>query len=135
MTVEMRFSTMRRVYHHYEKWEETKAGLWRRPTGEERQALIANCAVFMADTSAFRRAMERAIEEWPISCEANFTTKSINRQAWLGHAACCIAIGCPEEPTRAAWWKLTQMQRDLADEAAAEVIKIWEQRYKEKRVA
>lgn len=115
-----------RIYHHYEKWEETKAGLWRRPCGEERRMWIEQCAVFMANTAQFRDAMRRAIVEWPISCEVNFTTKAINRQAWLGHAACCIAIGCPEEPTRAAWWTLTQKQRDDADAAAAEVIEEWE---------
>lgn len=117
-----------RIYHHYEKWEETKAGMWRRPSGEERNILIAQCKEFMSDTSQFRAAMLRAIEEWPISCEVNFTTKAINRQAWLGHAACCIAIDCPEEPTRAAWWLLTEQQRNDADDAAAEVITIWEAR-------
>lgn len=120
---------MKRVYRHYEEWEETKAGLWRRPTGDERRQWIDLCSVFMADTSQFHAAMLRVIDEWPVSCEVNFTTKTINRQAWLGHAACCVAIGCPEEPTRAAWWKLTQSQRDLADAAAAEVITLWEARH------
>lgn len=73
--------------------------------------------------------MYRAIEEWPNSCEVNLTSRANNRQAWLGHAACCIAIECPEEPTRAAWWTLTQAQRDAGDEAAAEVIREWERRY------
>lgn len=123
---------MKRIYHSYDKLEETKAGLWRRPTGSEREALILECGHFMANTAAFRSAMVRAIHEWPISCEQNFSTKSINRQAWLGHAACCIAIGCPEEPTRAAWWTLTQSQRDAADAAAEEVIKEWETMEREK---
>lgn len=120
---------MKRIYHPYDQWEETAAGLWRRPAGEERRQWIERCAIFMADTSQFRAAMFRAIHEWPISCIVNLTTKSINRQAWLGHAACCIAMGCPEEPTRAAWWRLTQTQRDLADQAAAEAIQEWEKMY------
>jgi predicted phosphoadenosine phosphosulfate sulfurtransferase len=118
-----------RVFKHFEEWEETAAGLWRRPIGIEREHLIARCARFMANTEAFCEAMLRAIEEWPNSCEVSFTNPSLNQQAWLGHAACCIAIGCPEEPTRAAWWTLTQKQRDLADEAAAKVIQIWTVRY------
>ena len=121
-----------RVWRHYSEWEETHAGLWRRVAGMERDELINKCSVFMADTSRFKAGMLRAIDEWPVSCEVNFTTPSLNRQAWLGHAACCIAIGCPEEPTRAAWWTLTQEQRDAGDEAAAETIKEWERRYSER---
>lgn len=121
---------MKRVYHPYNKWEETAAGLWRKQTGRERVLYMERCSAFMAVTALFRAAMFRVIQEWPISCEANFTTKSINRQAWLGHAACCIAIDCPEETTRAAWWTLTQPQRESADMAAAEAITEWERLYK-----
>lgn len=121
-----------RIHHHYEKWEETKAGMWRRPNGLERDEHINRCSGFMANTERFRTAMLRVIVEWPISCEQNLTCMDLNRQAWLGHAACCIAIGCPEEPTRAAWWTLTQEQRDAADAAAAEVIEQWEQQHIER---
>ena len=120
---------LKRVFHRYETWEETKAGLWKRPTGELRGQLIDQCALFMADTTQFHQAMLQVPIQWPISCEVNFTTRSVNRQAWLGHAACCIALNCPEEPTRIAWWRLTQRQRDAADAAAAEVIEAWEENY------
>lgn len=123
---------LKRVYRPFSEWEETYAGMWMRPTGEERAQHIEKCALFMADTDAFRAAMLRAIDEWPNSCEVAFTSTASNRQAWLGHAACCIAIGCPEEPTRAAWWKLTQEAREAGDAAAAEVILIWEERYRAK---
>src|SRR5690348_3445040 len=123
---------LERIHHPYQDWEETKAGMWKRPNGLERDEHINRCSAFMADTKQFRAAMLRAISEWPISCEQNLTCFDLNRQAWLGHAACCIAIGCPEEPTRAAWWTLTQEQRDAADAAAAEVIAIWEQQHTER---
>jgi hypothetical protein len=123
---------IKRVFHHHDLWEEAGAGMWRRPTGSERQYLIQKCAEFMDNTDAFREAMYQAIEEWPISCEVNFTNRNNNRQAWLGHAACCIAIECPEEPTRAAWWTLSKAKRDAADAAAAEVIEEWERRYLER---
>lgn len=100
----------------------------------ERDEHINRCSGFMADTCRFRAAMERVIVEWPISCEQNLTCMDLNRQAWMGHAACCIAIGCPEEPTRAAWWTLTQEQRDAADAAAAEVITEWERQFIEKQL-
>lgn len=119
---------IKRIFHHHSKWEEADAGMWRRPTGSEREWHIQRCHEFMEDTARFRDAMLKAISDWPISCEVNLSNPHNNRQAWLGHAACCIAIECPEEPTRAAWWKLTQKQRDDADDAAAEVIDIWERR-------
>ena len=124
---------MKRVYHHYELWQETKWGMWRRPAGQERAEWIKKAAEFMADTARFESAMNKVVEDWSTSCEVNFTTKSINRQAWLGHAATCLAIGCPEEPTRAAWWTLTENQRNLADDAAARAIVKWERYYAKRK--
>lgn len=103
--------------------------MWRRPTGSERDYLIAKCTEFMSDTSRFRAAMFRAVLEWKVSSEVNLTNPHCNQQAWVGHAACCIAIDCPEEPTRAAWWNLTQQQRDDADLAALEAIEFWQSKY------
>jgi hypothetical protein len=118
------------VFKPYWLWEEGQFGMWRRPTGSERDYLIQKCSEFMNDTERFKEHMIRAINEWPTSCEVNFTKRGNNRQAWLGHAACCIGIDCPEEPTRAAWWTLSKAKRDAADAAAAEVIEIWEVHYR-----
>lgn len=74
--------------------------------------------------------MMLVIKEWPVSCEVNFTKRGNNKQAWLGHAACCLDVGSPEEPTRAAWWTLPSEIREAGDAAAAEVIAIWEERYR-----
>ena len=120
---------IKRVFRHYSEWEEARCGMWIRPIGSEREYHIQRCREFMADTELFRSAMFRAINEWPVSCEVNLTNGSNNRRAWIGHAACCMAIGCPEEPTRAAWWTLTQSQRDAADAAAEEAIREWERAY------
>ncbi len=119
----------KQVFHHYSKWEEGTSGMWRRPIGSERDFFIQKSLELMTDTAAFHDGMVRAIREWPISCEHNFTNHAKNRQAWLGHAACCIVAGSPEEPTRAAWWRLTQKQRDDADAAALAVIEAWQRSY------
>lgn len=118
---------IKRVFHPFDKWED--AGMWRRTAGEERQRLHDTVAAFMADTQAFGAAMIRVVDEWRFSAEANLTTKSINQQAWVGHAACFLAVGSPEDVTRQAWHTLTQEQQDAANAVADIAIAHWRERY------
>lgn len=120
---------LKQVFIRYELWEETKCGLWVQKSGIERTQLIHKVKRFMENTDQFYQAMRRVIAEWPVSCEVNFTNANMNHIAWLGHAACCIELGIPEECTRTAWWKLTQQQRDDADKVAAHCIRIWKRNY------
>jgi hypothetical protein len=118
---------MKRIYHHYEKWEEIQAGMWRNVPASERQDLMDRAAILMKDTESFYQAMRRAITEWPFSCEHHLTG-GFNRQAWIGHAGCCIAVNSPEDITRLAWHNLSQDQQDLANAAADKAIAEWERR-------
>ena len=45
---------MKRVYHHFEKWEEITAGMWRAVHGEERKPLLAAASVLMKDSALFQ---------------------------------------------------------------------------------
>ena len=47
----------------------------------------------------------------------------------MGHAAVALAIGCPEDITRAAWGKLTDEQQLLANKEAERAIQAWEHAY------
>lgn len=114
-----------RVYHHYAVLEETKAGLWRIPPVDQRDAYVEAAARLMRDFAAFRDAMCLAVTDWPNSMAAAMTTPSLNRQAWMGHAGCCIATGSPESLTRLGWHTLTQAEQDRANEAADEAIAYW----------
>jgi len=69
------------------------------------------------------------VKEWPNACEQNLTNTNINRRAWVGHAACCLAFGCPEYITREAWGFLSDKQRDDANKQADYAIMIWEENY------
>lgn len=122
---------MRRVYHHYEKWEEIQAGMWRNVTPTERARLADEAACLMKNSALFLEAMQRATEEWTHSCEHHLTG-TFNRQAWVGHAGCCIAVGSPEDVTRQAWHTLTQDEQDQANRAADQAIAEWESRYARK---
>ena len=73
--------------------------------------------------------MNRVVSEWNISCENALTDYSINRKAWIGHAATALALGCPEDITRQAWRFLTDEQQLLANKEADGAIKSWEYNY------
>jgi hypothetical protein len=85
----------------------------------------------MANSEAFQEAMARALIEWPRSCEHNLSAENINRIAWLGHAGCCVARGCPEEATRAAWHTLTVDQQNEANRVAGIVLAKWDHMHAE----
>lgn len=117
---------IKRIFHPYHLWEETAAGMWRIVTGDARKPYLAAAAALMRNPEAFKAAMMRAVNEWRFSCEANLSARSVNRQAWLGHAGCCIATGSPEDITRQAWWTLNQSEQDEANRVADECILAWE---------
>lgn len=114
-----------RIFHPYHKLEEFHAGMWRIVRGSERKNYIAAAADLMKAPQDFRDAMIRALDEWPISCEANLTAESVNRIAWLGHAGCCIATGSPEEATRVGWHTLAPDEQDEANRVADEVVQMF----------
>lgn len=123
---------LRRVYHHYTLWEDAAHGMWRRNTsGEERADYRRKAASLMTNAEAFYEAMAQVTREWKYACEANFTAWSVNRQAWIGHAGCCLATGSPEDVTREAWHLLSKEQQDAANRAADRAIAEWETRYVE----
>lgn len=119
---------MRRIFHPYTAWEEYAAGMWSSVGGAARAKLLAEAIAFTGDHEKYGSAMLAVLNAWPISCEHNLSDLGQNRKAWIGHAACCLAIGCPEDITREAWGYLTEAQRVAANRKAAEAIMVWEGR-------
>lgn len=116
---------MKRIWHPYNRWEDWKAGMWRKVNPEEEDGFVVKAIQFTGDAELYGSFMFRVTREWPFSCEHNFTERSMNRRAWVGHAAACMAIECPEYLTRRAWWMLKQEQRDAADVQATAAIMAW----------
>lgn len=110
-------------------WEDYKAGMWATITGEERKQVLENAIKFTSNTELFGEFMLRVLKQWPIACEQNLSDVHMNRRAWIGQAATCLAFGCPEDITRAAWATLPQEVKDLADAKADKAIKLWEDEY------
>jgi len=109
-----------------------KAGMWRKLSKDEEDDYLRRAIEFTGDWKLYGNWMQRVINEWPISCEHNLTDLQQNRKAWLGHAAICLAIGCPEYITRAAWGHLTDEQRNKANAEAQRAIDRWEAMYADK---
>jgi len=119
----------KRVYHPYWNWEEIDHNMW----GEisDKKAATERAIKFTGDHKLYGRFMMRVVNEWPISCENALTDYSLNRKAWVGHAACALANGIPESITRIAWGHLTDEQRLLANKEAERAIQHWEYHYSE----
>ncbi len=116
-----------RVYHPYWDWEEIDHNMW--GVVDNRKLWLNRAVSFTGDHKKYGRFMFRVINEWPVSCENALTDYSINRKAWVGHAAVALAIGCPEYITRQAWGMLTDEQQLLANKEAERAIQTWEYNY------
>jgi hypothetical protein len=116
-----------RVYHPWWLWEEVKANMW----GEvnDRKRYLRKAVKFTGDYKLYGKFMMRVVNEWRYSCENALTDHALNRRAWVGHAACAMAIACPENITRQAWGMLTDEQRILANKEADRAIRVWENSY------
>ena len=122
---------MKRIYHHYKKCEEFKAGMWRTIAKQKNyNDLLEKAIQFTSNAELYGEWMLKVIEKWKYSCEYNLSCQDMNRQAWIGHAACCLALGCPEDITRLAWHHLTEEQQNAANKKADEAISLWESRNK-----
>ena len=115
------------VFHHYKKWEETDSAMWKKVYGDDRKSLLEKAIEFTGDAELYGSFMLKVLDEWPFSCEQHLSHVDVNRQAWIGHAACCIALDCPEDITREAWHYLTREQQDAANAKADEAIAKWEE--------
>lgn len=116
---------MKRIYHPYWKWEDYLDGMWRVVPKPEDDLLFPKAVEFTGNAELYGSFMLRVAQEWPIACEQNLTNEGMNRLAWIGHAACSMAIHCPEYITRRAWSSLKQRQRDDANAKAQYAVEMW----------
>ena len=121
---------MNRVFHPYWLLEDFKSGMW--TPGKLSGPMLERAIAFTGDHVLYGSYMLRVGGEWPISAEQNLTDTAQNRKAWIGHAACFLAIQCPENVTRKAWGFLSAEQQDLANRQAQNAIEVWEVAYQEK---
>ena len=116
-----------RIWLPIDTWEEIGCNMW----GEvaDRRLFLQRATLFTGNHRLYGRYMLRVTNEWPNSCMNALTDYNLNRRAWIGHAACALAIRCPEDITRQAWGLLTDEQRLLANRQADRAIQSWEMRH------
>lgn len=115
---------MIRIYHHYSKWEEIP--MWQRLTGANEETMLNKSIEFTGDAELYGSWMLKVLSLWPFSCEHNLSDPTMNRKAWIGHAAAWLAINSPEYITRMAWGRLSKQQQNDANNKAEQAINFWE---------
>lgn len=123
---------MKQIYHNYELWEDWLNGMWSVIGKEQEERILPLAISFAGNAELYGTAMLRVIREWPVSCEHNLSNPSINRKAWIGHAACCLEFGWPEYIVRSAWKHLTERQQIEANRKAQKAISIWTEQQKQR---
>jgi hypothetical protein len=120
---------MKRIFHTWEKWECYPAGFYEDepPAGMEPKEAIAAYATFLRDTPRFEAALSRVLVEWPTSCEHYLTNENMNRVAWLGQAAMCIATRVPA-CFRSGFNLLSDAEQRAANRAALKWLNVWLER-------
>lgn len=121
---------IKRVYFPWWQWEEVDANMW--GSVSDRKKFLKLAIEFTGDYKLYGRWMIKVVEKWPISCAHNLSNTTQNRKAWIGHAACALAHGIPEDIVRQAWAQLSEDQQRLANKKADEAIEYWEEEYGEK---
>ena len=120
-----------RVYHPVDRWEEIPANMWGEATNP--RLALEDAIAFTSDHALYGDWMMKVIQSWPSSCENALTDNSLNKRAWVGHAAVAMALNIPEDITRKAWSYLTDEQQLLANKAAERAICEWSLHYAKDR--
>ncbi len=118
---------IKRIYHPYTLWEEIAHNMW--GVADDKELCLKIATVFTGDHKIYGEHMMKVATSWKYSCENALTDRNLNRRAWIGHAACALYKGIPENIVRQAWGSLTDEQRILANKEADNAIREWEFNY------
>lgn len=114
-----------RVFHTHDKWECVKAGFYSSTVeGKTKEQCQHEYAEFLSDQGQFSEALAKVFEQWPTSCEHYLTNVAMNRIAWLGQAAMCIARGIPSQFC-SGFNLLSDEQQEAANKTALSALNGW----------
>lgn len=120
-------NSVKRVYHHYTKWEDFQSGMYNE-IKEGRDERIQKAIKCLTDDEICYTYMKKVANNWKYACEHTFTN-AFNNQAFLGQCACFMYGGVRDNETRMAWGLLTPEQRYNANGIADRVYKEWVEEY------
>ena len=116
---------MKRIYHHFQLWEDWREGMYREIPYPIQHSAIDAAARLLRMPAPLKMAMRRVIMEWPTSTAVNLSNTARNRQAWLGQAACFLTLTVPDYLTKLAWHSITENQQAAANAVADLIIEEW----------
>jgi hypothetical protein len=114
-----------RIYHHYDRWEDYKAGFYSDYSKSELNDLNEAVRYVFSSAKHTEKYMSLVILHWVNSTEHNLTNISMNRVAWLGQAACCFYGGVPSKATMFLWKLLDEKTQRRSDKVAQKLISEW----------
>ena len=117
---------MKRIYHHYSKWEDYKNGMYETSTPDNEDELILLGISLLTDSDAFYNVCIKILEKRNNSTDVNLGKVNYKRKEWFGQAACSYAHGVTELTTRKCWAELTDNERDEANRVAKIIIDKYE---------
>ena len=97
---------------------------------DDRKEYLTKAIAFTGNHQLYGYWMNAVVDRWWFSCENALTDDALSKKAWIGHAACALAFGCPEDIVRLAWGSLTDEQQFLANEQAERAIQKWSNTYR-----
>lgn len=117
---------VKRVYHHLNKWECLKFGMYDDADrlGRSADECKKLYALFLSDLPRFEGAIKKVFSEWPLSCEHFLTNPNHNRIAWIGQSSMCIDSKVPCK-FRAGFMLLCVKQREEANKVARIHLAEW----------
>lgn len=112
----------------YWLWECFNNGMW--DSRKNEMTKIKEAKDVLSDKGRCETAMRMVINAWPISTQQHLSKHWLNRNPWLGQAACNCYVGATEEETRIAWnFYMSKEEQDSANEIANRIIAEWEKQY------
>jgi hypothetical protein len=117
---------MNRIYHTWDKWECYPAGFYESKPASDLTPKECEAAYreLLQDSVMFEAALFSVITEWKRSCEHYLSNEKMNRIAWLGQAALCMAKGIPS-CFRGGFNLLTEQEQIDANNMALRYLNKW----------
>lgn len=116
---------MIQLFHRYELWEDYQNGMFRNVKDGNEETRIQQAYNLFRNENKLYEEMCFVAYNWKYASEVNLTNNSINHQAWLGQASCCHYCGCGDYETIQAWHRLTNEERQKANDIADKVYYEW----------
>jgi len=112
---------MKRIYHHYLKWECYKNEMYLTKDINELKNINIVLDFFRNDNLFLDTGIE-FIDKWKFTLQHHLSDDSINKIAYIGQLACNYKYKIPEITTKKAWYLLDENTQIKANRTAKLII-------------